>query len=204
MLKSKYVQRFKWVHIKIGLLFSKVGLSPNMWTALSLAPAIAGFASLYYHQLAPAILLFALSGFIDIIDGNVARVTKSVSNLGAFLDGVIDRYVEFIMYLGLWLYLEHTPEVLLPHGIWLLLLVFGAMMPSFITAYADHRNVISDPEKLRNIGGLLERFERLALIYAGMFLGLFSPVLLVYTVILTVLLANLTAFQRIINVIRAS
>jgi archaetidylinositol phosphate synthase len=204
MLKSKYVQRFRWIHIRIGLLFSKVGLSPNMWTALSLAPAILGFASLYYHQLAPAILLFALSGFIDIIDGNVARVTKSVSNLGAFLDGVIDRYVEFIMYLGLWLYLEHTPNVLLPHSIWLLMLVFGAMMPSFIIAYADHRNVISDPEKLRNIGGFLERFERLALIYIGMFLGLFNPVLLVYTVILTVLLANLTAFQRIINVIRAS
>jgi archaetidylinositol phosphate synthase len=203
MLKSKFRERCEGIHIRVGLLFSKAGISANTWTFLSLVPAALGFISLFFHSLPAALVLFAASGFIDIIDGNVARVTKSVSNLGAFLDGVIDRYVEFLLYLGLWLYLEHAEVVLLPIGIWMLLLLFGALMPSFVTAYADHRNVITDPEKLKNIGGFLERFERLGLLYIGMFLGIFSPILLVYTIILTVILTNLTAIQRIFNVIRS-
>ena len=201
MLKSTFRNRLNHVHVRIGILFSKVGLSPNGWTALSLAPALFGFIALYMHNLLLGLALFVISAFMDIIDGNVARVTKSVSNLGAFLDGVVDRYVEFSLYIGLWFYLENTQQVLLPHSLWLLLLVFGAMMPSFITAYADHRNVIADPEKLKNIGGILERFERLLLLYDGMLLGLLNPILLAYTIILTALLANFTALQRIYFVI---
>jgi archaetidylinositol phosphate synthase len=203
MLKSKLREKCEGVHIQIGLLFSKIGISANTWTVLSLVPAALGFISLCFHSLPTALIFFAASGFVDMVDGNVARVTKSVSNLGAFLDGVIDRYVEFLLYLGLWIYLEHTDPVLLPIATWMLLLLFGALMPSFVTAYADHRNVISDPDRLKNIGGFLERFERLALLYFGMLLGIFSPIGLVYVIILTVFLTNLTAIQRIFNVIRS-
>ena len=204
MLKARFGKRMTWLDVRLGILFAKVGLSANAWTALSIVPAILGFICLYQHSLAAGLVFFTASAFIDIIDGTVARVTKSVSNLGAFLDGVMDRYVEFILILGLWIYLESAPQILFPNGIWMLLLLFGAMMPSFITAYADHRNVISDPEKLRNIGGLLERFERMSLLYVGMLFGLFQPIMLVYMVILTVILANLTALQRIFSVIRSS
>jgi archaetidylinositol phosphate synthase len=204
MLKARFRDRTRGIDVRIGILFSKAGISPNAWTALSLAPALLGLIALYMHNLPAGLLFFAASAFMDIIDGTVARVTKSVSNLGAFLDGVADRYVEFSLYLGLWFYLDSVPQVLLPHGLWLLLMVFGAMMPSFITAYADHRNVLDDPEQLRNMGGLLERFERLLLLYAGMLLGVFDPVLLVYVLILTAVLSNFTALQRIFYVIRAS
>ena len=202
MLKSRFSDRFKWIHVQIGLFFSRFGFSANAWTALSIAPAVLGFISLWAHNLAAGLFFFAVSGFIDIIDGNVARVTKSVSNLGAFLDGVVDRYVEFSLYVGLWFYLDGISDIMLPNGLWLLLLVFGALMPSFITAYADHRNVITDPERLKKIGGILERFERQGLLYIGMFAGIFDLRLLQYTVITVVLLANFTAIQRIFYVIR--
>ncbi|MFH1055657.1 MAG: CDP-alcohol phosphatidyltransferase family protein [Candidatus Altiarchaeota archaeon] len=203
MLKSRFRERMEGTHVRIGIMFSKLGLSPNAWTWLSLAPAVFGFISLYNHMLLPGLILFVTSAFMDIIDGNVARVTKSVSNLGAFLDGVIDRYVEFSLYLGLWFYLGETTQLLLPNGLWLFLLLFGALMPSFITAYADHRNVVTSPEKLKNIGGILERFERLLLLYFGMFLGIFNPLWLTYSIILTAVLANITSIQRIYAVIRA-
>ncbi|MFH0862023.1 MAG: CDP-alcohol phosphatidyltransferase family protein [Candidatus Altiarchaeota archaeon] len=204
MLKAKFSKRTSGLDVRIGILFSKFGISANAWTILSIIPAILGFMALSRHNLGAGLLLFAASAFIDVIDGTVARVTKSVSNLGAFLDGVMDRYVEFLLILGLWIYLEDVPSVLLPNGAWMLMLLFGATMPSFIRAYADHRNVISDQEKLKNIGGLLERFERLTLIYLGMLLGLFDPQMLVYVIILTVILSNLTALQRIYGVIRSS
>jgi archaetidylinositol phosphate synthase len=203
MLKSKFSKRTTALDVRIGILFAKFGISANAWTIFSIVPALLGFVALYEHSLVFGLIFFAASAFLDVIDGTVARVTKSVSNLGAFLDGVMDRYVEFLLILGLWIYLEGTEEVLLPNGIWMLLLLFGAMMPSFIRAYADHRNVLSDPDKLKNIGGLLERFERLTLLYLGMLLGIINPLWLTYTIVLTTVLANLTAFQRIFNVIRS-
>jgi archaetidylinositol phosphate synthase len=200
MLKASFRKKTRGVDVRIGILFSKFGINPNTWTMLSLAPALIGFLALAYGNLGLGLIFFVLSAFMDIIDGTVARVTNSVSNLGAFLDGVVDRYVELALYLGLWFYIQGIPTIILPHGLWFILLIFGALMPSFITAYADHRNVINDPDRLKNIGGLMERFERLAVIYFGMFLGLINPLWLMYVLILTVFLANLTAIQRIVNV----
>lgn len=204
MLKSKYRQRLDNVHIGIGMFFSKLGLTPNTWTALSLIPAFLGFLFLFWKNLAAALVMFLISGFLDIIDGNVARVTKSVTNLGAFMDGVIDRYVEFALYLGLYFYLDGVPEVLGPNAFWLLILVFGALMPSFVTAYADHRQVIQNDEALKNLGGVIERFERLILVCLGMFFGMYQVTYLIYFIILTAVLTNVGAIQRIIAVMEKS
>ncbi|MFC2154811.1 CDP-alcohol phosphatidyltransferase family protein [Candidatus Altiarchaeota archaeon] len=201
MLKSYF--DVEWVSVKVGIVFSTLGISPNTWTVLALAPAILGFISLYQSNLPLALVLFVLSGFLDIIDGAVARVTKSVSNLGAFLDGIIDRYVEILMYLGLWFFLQGTPEFVLPTSIWVMLLIFGALMPTFVRAYADHREVVTDHDDQKRMGGLIERFERLTLIYLGMFLALvYTGQALLYAIALTALLTNLTAMQRILFVVQ--
>ena len=81
-----------------------LGLSPNAWTMLSLVPALAGMAALMDGRLAWGLVLFALSAFLDIVDGTVARVTNQATAKGAFLDGVVDRYVELLLYLGLLFY----------------------------------------------------------------------------------------------------
>lgn len=197
MIKSKFDT--SGLSIKIGYLFSNVGLSANTWTLLALFPAILGFISLYYGNLTYGLILFILSGAIDAIDGSVARVTDSVSNLGAFLDGVIDRYVELLMYFGLLFYLQEYNI-----SIWILLLVFGAIMPTFVRAYAHHRGVVTEPEDLKRMGGLVERFERLMLIYIGLVLGIFNVIWLVWVVMIVAVLSNLTALQRILFVVRFS
>jgi len=193
----------EWASVKLGMLFSKTGISANAWTLLALAPAIIGFMSLHQHNLLLGLVLFILSGLIDAIDGAVARVTKSVSNLGAFLDGIIDRYVEILLYFGMLFYLSaEVGSYLL--GFWVTLLVFGALMPTFVRAYADHRNVVTEPEEHRRMGGFIERFERLVLIYVGMFLGLYNTVWLFYAIVAVAVLSNLTAIQRIFFVVNYS
>ena len=47
------------------------------------------------------------------------------------------------------------------------------------------------------MGGLLERFERLMLLYVGMFLGLFNTEWLIAVIVITTVLANATVLQRI-------
>ena len=174
-----------------------IGLSPNAWTLISLVPALAGLVALVMHQLALGLAMFALSAFIDIVDGTVARVTNQVSDKGAYIDGVVDRYVELMLYLGLLIYIGRGEFFGLPNEVWIVLLIFGGLMTSFVRAYADHRGIVKDPGELKRMGGLLERLERLMLLYFGMFLGLFDIQWLMAVIALTALLANATALQRI-------
>ncbi len=191
------------ISIKIGTLFAGFGLTPNQWTVISLVPAVFGFIALIYGELLISVALFVVSGLIDAIDGAVARVTGAVTNLGAFLDGIIDRYVEGLLYLGLLHFmLNHCGyEILVPHAYWIALLIFGALMPTFVRAYADHRGVVTEPEDHRRMGGLIERAERLAFLFAGMVLGYFNTIYLVYMVMMAAVLSNFTALQRIAFVI---
>jgi archaetidylinositol phosphate synthase len=153
--------------------------------------------SLAMHQLAIGLIFFALSGFIDMVDGSVARATGQVSLKGAYVDGIVDRYVELFTCLGLLFYLGRIEFLSLPSEAWFMLLIFGSIMTSFTRAYADHRGLVKDPGELKKMGGLLERLERLMLLYIGMFLGLFDSSLLMITLAITAVLANATALQRI-------
>lgn len=189
-------------NIKLGLLFSKLGLPPNLWTVLSLIPALGGFAALYYHNLFAALILFVFSGVIDAIDGAVARVTNSVSNLGAFLNGVIESYVEIFFYIGLFFYIQGSVDFIIPNSLWVLLLVFGSIMPTFIKAYADHKKVITDAESHKRMEGVFGRTGRLIMTYIGMFLGCYDIKWLIYVIALTALLSNLAAIQRVIYVVK--
>ena len=154
------------------------------------------------HQLAYGLVLFALSAFIDIVDGTVARVTNQATDRGAFIDGVVDRYVELLLYLGLLLYVGRGEFLNLPNEAWFMVLMFGALMTSFVRAYADHRGIVKDPVELKRMGGLLERLERLMLLYAGMVLGLFNTEWMMAVIAITAVLANATVLQRIVFAMR--
>ena len=174
-----------------------LGLSPNGWTLLSLVPALAGLYALAASYLVAGMVLFIISGFIDMVDGAVARVTNQATTRGAFIDGVVDRYVEILLYLGLMIYLGPGEFLGIRRDIWFMLLVFGALMTTFTRAYADHRGVVKDASELKRMGGLLERGERLLLLYAGMLAGTINSEWLMATVAIVAMLANVTALQRI-------
>jgi phosphatidylglycerophosphate synthase len=197
MIKARFDTEV--LSVRIGLFFAHLKISPNTWTIISIIPAILGFVALaVYQNLAWALFLFILAGFIDAIDGAVARVTSRVSALGAFLDGVLDRYVEILIYLSILIYLENTVDVFIfSSSLWVALLIFGALMPTFVRAYADHKKIVTEPADLKRMGGFLERAERLTLIYVGLLAGLYGVKYLVYLIAFAAILANLTAFQRI-------
>jgi len=110
------------------------------------------------------------------------------------------------LYFGLLFFLlnNYAPEIFVPHVYWVALLIFGALMPTFVRSYADHRNVVTEPEDHKRMGGLVERAERLGLIFAGMILGYFNTSFLIYMVAATAALSHVTAIQRILFVIRFS
>jgi len=203
MLKSSFAEFAESVSIKIGIFFSRIPLSPNAWTLISVVPALLGFWLLVEHKMPEAIALFALSALMDAIDGGVARVTGRVTNLGAYLDGMADRIVEALLLFGLFFY--GVPDWLLPGYIWIaLVLFFGTMMTSYARAYADHRKALVK-EDVKRMPGILERAERLILIFAGMVLGsIYAPIYLTYALALAAALAIITVAQRVLFVAEAS
>ena len=184
-------ERFQDLSIRIGMAFSRLRLSPNQWTMLSLLPVLASLYFLYYSQFLQAALLLLLSSFLDLVDGSVARVTGRVSRLGAYLDTITDRYVEFIIVLGI--LLAGIPGFLIPSAAWILLYLFGAMMTTYAKAAAMEKGLTE--RELR--GGILERAERLLLLLVGLLLATLEPLYLTYTIALLTVLTNISAFQRI-------
>src|SRR5207245_8893924 len=70
------------------------GLFVNLWAALLFAEGM--FRS-------GAAVIF-LAGFLDILDGQVARREQRVTALGAFFDSTLDRSSDIALYMGLLVY----------------------------------------------------------------------------------------------------
>ena len=168
MTLFKRRERFSGFSVKVGIVFSKIGLSPNQWTLLSLVPITFAFYYLINEEFLLAAGLFLISSFIDLIDGSVARVTGKETKLGAYLDTVVDRYIEGIIIIGL--LFASLPDLFIPAYTWLFIYFFGAMMTTYVKAAAKEKNLIE--KELR--GGLLERAERLIILFIGILLASFD------------------------------
>ncbi|RLG19850.1 CDP-alcohol phosphatidyltransferase family protein [Candidatus Micrarchaeota archaeon] len=203
MLKSEFAELAERASIGIGIVFSRIPITPNAWTVLSIVPALAGFWLLVEGSMPEALGCFALSALLDVVDGGVARVTGRVTALGAYLDGMIDRLVEALLLFGLMLYGVET--FIIPGYAWAAVVLFsGTVMTSYARAYAEHRKAL-DEEQVKRMPGFLERAERLVIIFAGMVAGcLYSPLYLSYALALAALLASITVIQRISYVIRTT
>jgi archaetidylinositol phosphate synthase len=180
----------------VGSALAAIPLSPNQWTALSLALALGGASLIAVQNLGAGLILFALAALFDLIDGAVARARGEATAMGGFLDGVTDRFVEAV-FLFSFMFLP-LPLILIDAKIWLALLVFlGTCMPSFIRAYADHKGVLTRQRALA-LGGICERSERLGLVILGLAAGLVLGMeYFVLAVMLACALSLATIIQRL-------
>jgi archaetidylinositol phosphate synthase len=183
-------QKLGGLSSKIGKTFAKLGLSPNQWTLLTLIPTIVSFYFLVERNFLLAALFFFISSFMDWIDGSVARVTGKTTKFGAYLDSVMDRYVEFIIALGF--LFASLPNFYLPIEFWILLYMFGSLMTTYAKAAAKEKDLVD--KEIR--GGLIERAERLIILFLGMILAYFGRIYLTYIIVILAILTNITALQR--------
>lgn len=87
----KYVNPF----IEKGAnFFIKLKLSADSVTILALLLGIIASTLLYFDQNIIAVLILWLSGYLDAVDGAIARKTNSSSSFGTVLDITSDRIVE--------------------------------------------------------------------------------------------------------------
>ena len=191
-------EKLEKLSIKIGIKFSRLGISPNTWTLLAIIPAILSSYLIINQYFISAALMLLVAAFLDVIDGAVARVTGRVTKLGAYIDCITDRYVEFIVILSL-LFIS-LPFFLVQSYVWIVLIVFGAMMTTYVKAAAKEKELVDKEIK----GGILERAERVFVLFIGIALAYFNPLYLVYVLALLAVLTNITAFQRIYIAVKTS
>ncbi|MEM5798323.1 MAG: CDP-alcohol phosphatidyltransferase family protein [Candidatus Aenigmatarchaeota archaeon] len=170
-------------------------LSPNTWTMLSLLPAvITAFMILQQKWLAAALFLI-IAAFIDAIDGAVARYAKKESKKGAYLDTIIDRYVELFIIIPL--FVIPLPDLFMSAKIWLSVYLSGALLTSYVKAASAEKGLgqIS--------GGLLERGERMLGLFIALCLARFSLIYMLVVIAALAVLAHITVLQRIFTALKS-
>ncbi|NWG37228.1 CDP-alcohol phosphatidyltransferase family protein [Nitrososphaera sp.] len=182
---------------KLGSGFASTGLSANFWTGVGLALAFiaaGAYASTLFGipgwiaAIAGGIMLL-VSGFFDMVDGAVARVTKQASKKGAFLDSTFDKIAEVAIFVGI-------AVGGLANPVWSMIALGLSLLVSYTRARAESLGV-----ELKGIG-IGERAERmLILAIIGMipFAGDISlGAQMNWAVIIVSIVAGITLIQRIV------
>ena len=159
---------------KVAKTFSTLPVSPNQWTLISVLFAVLSCWFLIKNNIPAAIFLFLIAAFLDLVDGSVARHRNIAKKSGAYLDTIIDRYVEGILLFGM-LFLP-LPVILFPSYIWIFLVLFGSLVTDYVKAAGKEKGLAVQELK----GWLLSRGERIILFLASLILGIFNFSWMVY------------------------
>ena len=175
---------------KIGSGFAATGLSPNFWSGVSLFFAFVSgmvYGLNFEFSLIIGGIFLLISGFFDIVDGQVARISKKTSKKGGFLDSVFDKIAEVVIFLGILIggYAQ-------PH--WILVAITLSLLVSYTRARAESLGI-----KLQGVG-IGERAERLLVIaIIGIFGGIFQMTeFMEYAIYIVIVISGFTLIQRII------
>ena len=158
----------------IGLVFSIVAALLFGYAAGEDQPRLFRYAA----------LVILLAGFLDMVDGQVARASNRATVFGAFLDSVLDRYSDAALFFGLLVYYARANRFF--YVVLTAVVMIGAVMVSYTRARAE--SLIGTCKV-----GFMERPERLVLIIIGGMFNRMAPVLWVIAV-----LASITVVHRIL------
>ena len=175
---------------RLGTLCVKLGLTPNMVTLGGLVLVM--LSCLYFVMFENSLyfgIFLAVSFITDALDGAVARITGKTTRYGSYLDAVVDRYQEILVYFA----------IAYVRGYWMG--AFGAITGSLLVSYNKARTALEMPVSNESWPDLLERMERLVLITVALLIdGLFpGRDILGYAVVLIAGLAHFTAIQRFLR-----
>jgi CDP-diacylglycerol--glycerol-3-phosphate 3-phosphatidyltransferase len=166
-------------------VLTKWGVHPNTLTLTGLIITCMASVALFKGSLRTGGVLILLGGLCDSLDGNLARATGKATRSGALLDSVIDRYSEFVMFLGIAAYFITTKNY------FILIVTFIALCGSIMVSYTRAR---AESLGFESKAGMMQRAERIVCLGTG---ALIHPIAFKLSVWLVAILANITALQRL-------
>jgi phosphatidylglycerophosphate synthase len=184
---ARFRSRYEEVTLPLGRICLSLGLTPNTLTLISLILGVVAGYTVAIGQFWLAIGVLALVGVADVADGATARAGRLASAYGMVLDHTVDRYVEFMVVLGMvW-----SGAV---DGRWGLFTLFGMVMASYVRARAESTGEVASA----NVG-LAGRQEKIGLLVLGLLVQPLFPALraLEWATIAVGVISHVTAGQRL-------
>ena len=160
------------------------GITPNQVTLMAFAVAVAAATSFSVGAPIAAAGLVALASVLDGSDGEVARLTYRSSTYGGFLDAVLDRAADGILFTGAAIYLAtdaHLGALLGGAQVPLVLWVSGAaLVGHLLVSYTTAKAALDLDHLYRGslVGGGRGRDLRLFLVSLGALAAAVEPVAL--------------------------
>ncbi len=159
-------------------------INPNTLTLFGLLLSL--ISSVFFAKrevlLAGAFLL--ASGFLDTLDGLVARENNRITRFGGFLDSVCDRFGDAAVIIGA-MYGGLTAVPPFPEWFIGMLAIVGSLMVSYTRARAEAAGAVASV-------GIGDRAVRILILVIGAFLDMVN-----WAILLVAIIAFITVFQRI-------
>lgn len=172
------------VKVLLDPLAERMKINPNL---ISVAGLLVSILAAYLFATGNLLLggvFIALSGFVDILDGAVARKNLSTTPFGGVLDSTLDRFADAFILIGI-IYGGFVD--------WFIGIL--ALLASFTVSYVRAR---AESEGIKCNVGIAERPERLVILMIGAFLGYFyNPFIMYVAVVIMMVLGYITVIQRL-------
>jgi len=183
MLSNVIGRGGKFVLTQIVRILTRIPVNPNILTFIGVLISLWAAFEFGYGNMVRGGLVIILAGLFDMLDGEVARVSKSETQFGAFYDSVIDRYSDTIILQGLMVH--YAREQMLGYVVLVGVVFMGAVLTSYARARAE--SIIPSCKV-----GFMERPERVVLLIIGGLSNRMEAVLWILAV-----LGNWTVIDRI-------
>jgi archaetidylinositol phosphate synthase len=197
-LLNRFREKLVPITILIGNNFGSLGLSPTFWSMIAFAFAIlssiffglSNFLSeqgiMFPSQIIASVMLL-ISGFFDIVDGSVARVTKRSTPRGTFLDSNFDKISEAVIFVGIAIGGLSNP-------ILAMIALSSSILVSYLRAKAESLGI-----ELKGVG-IGERAERLLILSICGLIPISGSIQ--WGIIIVILLSGFSFIQRFWFVLR--
>jgi len=137
------------------------GVHPNILTGIGVSINIACAVLFGTGEFFWAGIVLIVANIFDMLDGNVARQTGTVTKFGSFLDSSLDRLSDMVAFLGIMMfYSGNSPQ----HSLLNVFLAGVGMIASVMVSYTTAR---SEGLGVKANVGFLQRPERIVLLIIG-------------------------------------
>ena len=161
-----------------------MNINPNVVTVISPFVALIAAYGFANKMLLLGVVAILLSGFLDVVDGAVARYHGRASKFGAFLDSTMDRFADAIIYIGI-IFGGYCD------WFWGVLAIHSAICVSYVRARAESQGVDCSV-------GIAERAVRLIILMVGALIAYFAgDIYLTYVIYILVILSYFTVGRPI-------
>jgi len=170
-------------------LAKKLRINPNFLTVLGLLVSLVSAYMFATGNLLMGAILIAVSGFVDMLDGAVARNNYKTTKFGGLLDSTADRFADAFIIIGI-IYGGYV------NWIFGILALHASLTVSYVRARAESEGIQCNV-------GIAERAERLVIIMIGAFLSYFTGMQLfnmnplAIAIVLIMILGYITVIQRV-------